>query len=512
MKLNIKKLQNGQTIELTLPNGVKKKVETNSKEYKSLYPNVTTKINEDTYYKNLPDVNITAKNWLSHSVRKGMNEAGKNMMTGIGTVALVGTGAAGLVSAPLAFIGSTAGGIAGDYLTNKATDIISKGKYKNWGEFAGDKTGIPAETMAFTNPGAIFGGGFGSLLKPKHFIKSGKYLLNKTEPYLMGDKKIPMMSGYKPKIDLLDDSENFISRFSGQNHGKDLRGDALNNMKNNFIDSGDQIKRSQIKDTQFYKKLVENFESSPDIIKNKEIDMPLVHAYQLYLKQQGVPYPGAYPPKYIQALIENSRNSLKEQARGVLKDDVFFHATNKFFDKFDFSKVGNATGNNGVYGPGFYFTPAKQTNNISVPRSNRLNPEFTQMPSNHIVYSYHYGNTTQPYIISNVDEFLKDGSIPIGSKFKWRVDESPFKQEGYHHLNRNRVTGELPKRNYINGYGDEVVVGDNSNIQIKSIFPHPSLVKNLKGTIKRSFKDPRYNYAVIPAVTIGYNLIQNKKE
>lgn len=165
MKVNIKKLQNGQTIELTLPNGLKKKVETNSKEYKSLYPNVTTKINEDTYYKNLPDVNITAKNWLSHPVRKAMNEAGKNMMTGIGAAALIGTGAAGLVSAPLAFIGGTAGGIAGDYLTNKATDIISKGKYKNWGEFAGDKTGIPAEIMAFTNPGAIVGGGFGSLLK-----------------------------------------------------------------------------------------------------------------------------------------------------------------------------------------------------------------------------------------------------------------------------------------------------------------------------------------------------------
>lgn len=199
------KLQKGNTIEVTLPNGIKKKVNTSSQEYKDLYPNLTSKIDDNTYYKNLPEINVTSNKAGEHMVRKALNESGKTMMKGVGTAALVGTGVGGLLTAPLPFIGGMAGGMIGDYLTNKATQKISGGKYQNWEEFAGDKTGMPSEVMTFTNPGAIIGGGIGSSPLFKKGVQStGKYLINKAEPYLMGDKSIPMMVGYKPKINFIE--------------------------------------------------------------------------------------------------------------------------------------------------------------------------------------------------------------------------------------------------------------------------------------------------------------------
>lgn len=150
-------------IKINMPDGSAKQVNTSSQEYKDLYSNLTSKINDDTYYKNLPEINVISNRAGEHMVRKALNESGKEMMKGVGTAALVGTGIGGLVAAPLPFIGGIAGGMIGDYVTNKATQKFSGGKYQNWGEFAGDKTGISPEVMAFTNPGAIIGGGIGSL-------------------------------------------------------------------------------------------------------------------------------------------------------------------------------------------------------------------------------------------------------------------------------------------------------------------------------------------------------------
>lgn len=47
-----------------------------------------------------------------------------------------------------------AGGIAGDYLGNKATEKVSSGKYNSWGQMVSNKTGMSEEVAAFTNPGA----------------------------------------------------------------------------------------------------------------------------------------------------------------------------------------------------------------------------------------------------------------------------------------------------------------------------------------------------------------------
>ena len=52
--------------------------------------------------------------------------------------------------------------------------------------------------------GAVVGGvlkGVGLGAKPL-----GKYALQKAEPYLMGDKNIPMMGGYKPKMNVVDET------------------------------------------------------------------------------------------------------------------------------------------------------------------------------------------------------------------------------------------------------------------------------------------------------------------
>lgn len=127
-----------------------------------------------------------------------MNEAGKTIATAAAAGGAGVMGGAALVSAPLFTLGTMGAGLAGDYVVNKATRYLSDDKYQNWGEFAGDKTGINPELMAFTNPGGIVGGVVGL-----HARSLGRHALQKARPYLLGNKKIPMM-GYKPKSNFID--------------------------------------------------------------------------------------------------------------------------------------------------------------------------------------------------------------------------------------------------------------------------------------------------------------------
>ena len=77
-----------------------------------------------------------------------------------------------------------------------ATNRVSRGKYKSWGDMINKNTGSGEFVGEFTNPG-YYAGVFPKLIG-KGLQSAGKYTLQKAEPYLMGDKRIPMMS-YKPK-------------------------------------------------------------------------------------------------------------------------------------------------------------------------------------------------------------------------------------------------------------------------------------------------------------------------
>ena len=66
----------------------------------------------------------------------------------------------------------------------------------------GDVTGEGEFIGDLTNPG-YYAGAFPKLVG-KGLQSTGKYALQKAEPYLMGEKRIPMM-GHKPKMNLLDE-------------------------------------------------------------------------------------------------------------------------------------------------------------------------------------------------------------------------------------------------------------------------------------------------------------------
>lgn len=83
-----------------------------------------------------------------------------------------------------------------------ATSGASKGKYKSWGDMVNKNTNSGEFVGDLTNPG-YYAGAFPRLVG-KGLQSTGKYALKKAEPYLMGDKKIPMMGMYKPKSNLLN--------------------------------------------------------------------------------------------------------------------------------------------------------------------------------------------------------------------------------------------------------------------------------------------------------------------
>jgi hypothetical protein len=151
-------------------------------------------------------------------------------MKGVGTAAIAGTGVGGLgyglITAPLATLGGLGVGMLGDYAVNKTTQSLSGGKYNDWGEFAGDKTGIDSDVMAFTNPGGLVGGGLGARYGKQVITGGTKEIGKKLYPYLMGDKKIPMV-GYKPKSNVVGyENPNFPRDFEADDYASFIIDDA----------------------------------------------------------------------------------------------------------------------------------------------------------------------------------------------------------------------------------------------------------------------------------------------
>jgi len=97
-------------------------------------------------------------------------------------------------------------GVAVDLATNK----LSKDKYKSWGDMVDKNTGSGEFIGDLTNPG-YYAGAFPKLIG-KGLQSTSKYALQKAEPYLIGDKKIPL-SSYSPKLNAVEDFEKY--KFSG---------------------------------------------------------------------------------------------------------------------------------------------------------------------------------------------------------------------------------------------------------------------------------------------------------
>lgn len=82
-----------------------------------------------------------------------------------------------------------------------ATNRVSRGKYKSWGDMIDKNTGSGEFVGDLTNPG-YYAGAFPKFISSS-LQSTGKYALKKAEPYLLGDKSIPMI-GYKPKSNLIN--------------------------------------------------------------------------------------------------------------------------------------------------------------------------------------------------------------------------------------------------------------------------------------------------------------------
>lgn len=90
-----------------------------------------------------------------------------------------------------------------------ATSGASDGKYKSWGNMVNQKTGSGEFVGDLTNPG-YYAGAFPKLVG-KSIQSTSKYALQKAEPYLMGDKTIPAIGGYKPKTGFVDDNFKYLN-------------------------------------------------------------------------------------------------------------------------------------------------------------------------------------------------------------------------------------------------------------------------------------------------------------
>ena len=102
-----------------------------------------------------------------------------------------------------------------------ATSGASDGKYKSWGNMVDQKTGSGEFIGELTNPG-YYAGAFPKLVG-KGIQSTSKYALQKAEPYLMGDKGIPMMKGYKPKSNFIDNvNDKFVSEINWSNWNKEI--------------------------------------------------------------------------------------------------------------------------------------------------------------------------------------------------------------------------------------------------------------------------------------------------
>ena len=95
----------------------------------------------------------------------------------------------------------------------KAVDVAtigaSKGKYESWGDMVDKKTGSGEFLGELTNPG-YYAGAFPKLVG-KGIQSTSKYALQKAEPYLIGDKMIPMTGGYRPKMNFDDNTFKYLN-------------------------------------------------------------------------------------------------------------------------------------------------------------------------------------------------------------------------------------------------------------------------------------------------------------
>lgn len=128
---------------------------------------------------------------FQQDVTNAMNDAGANYALPAWSL---GTG---LVTAPIAAVGSLAGG----YLFNKGTNYLSNDKYQTWGQLMSDKTNTPEYQWLWelSNPGAIAGGlagGFAGGYRPgTKAIKTRVPNPKAGQTYIAKAAKIPKFVG-----------------------------------------------------------------------------------------------------------------------------------------------------------------------------------------------------------------------------------------------------------------------------------------------------------------------------
>ena len=112
---------------------------------------------------------------------RSMTQLNKTEMNNLANLSLTIGGTAlavpAFIAAPVATVGAFAGGMAGDWLGDKATKYFSNGKYGTWGDAVQDWTNgyIRADNGQLTNPVAWLGGAYGVRLGTGQVFRNAAY-------------------------------------------------------------------------------------------------------------------------------------------------------------------------------------------------------------------------------------------------------------------------------------------------------------------------------------------------
>jgi hypothetical protein len=205
------------------------------------------------------------------------------------------------------------------------------------------------------------------------------------------------------------------------------------------------------------------------------IESYYITEYRRYLQRAGIDT-RYFTTSDLQKLLTHSANHLDSQVTGKLKGVELWHSTAGDFDQFNVQKyLGATTGNNGVYGPGNYFSL-----HLPLPYGNQNGPY----------------RKSQPFYVTKVNSIVP-GIIAHQKGLVSRHYEPPMTRLKGSQVVLGPNTGPGPLYEVMSNQAPyEIAVFKNKGI--KSLYAHPSRYYfNEDGTAAftpTNWDDARFNY------------------